>query len=105
MTSLSEYKENIVYFCGNCTFFHSAIAGSRNSYDFVCFSSSSTVDNLLSVLSREEKALLRSLKLLSIGPMTSRTIREKGFEVYREAALPEALIDLLLEEAGEVVPT
>ncbi|WP_019419685.1 uroporphyrinogen-III C-methyltransferase [Paenibacillus sp. OSY-SE] len=78
-----------------------------NRYDIVCFSSSASVDHLLSVLSREEQALLRSKKLLSIGPMTSRTIREKGLDVYREAeaALPDSLIELLLEEAGEVMPT
>lgn len=76
-------------------------------FDAVCFSSSASVEHLLSVLSAEEQDLLRSMKLVSIGPMTSRTIREQGLEVYREAeaAQPDSLITLLLEEAGEVMPT
>ncbi|EHQ63185.1 putative Similar uroporphyrinogen-III methyltransferase/uroporphyrinogen-III synthase [Paenibacillus dendritiformis C454] len=78
-----------------------------SKFDAVCFSSSASVEHLLSVLSAEEQALLRSMKLLSIGPMTSRTIREQGLEVYREAetAQPDSLIALLLEESGEVMPT
>lgn len=77
-----------------------------NGYDFVCFSSSAAVEHLLTVLDREEHKLLHTMKLLSIGPVTSKAIREKGFEVYREAkkALPDSLIELLLEEAGEGVP-
>lgn len=78
-----------------------------SKFDAVCFSSSASVEHLLSVLSAEEQARLRSMKLLSIGPMTSRTIRKQGLEVYREAkaAQPESLLAVLLEEAGEVMPS
>ena len=50
------------------------------------FTSSSTFSNFTKLLGDEASAILRSLKLASIGPITSRTIRTAGWEPAVEAA-------------------
>ncbi len=52
--------------------------------DYVTFTSSSTVKNLIEILG-DEKYLLEKTKIISIGPITSRTIAENGLAVWREA--------------------
>ncbi len=49
---------------------------------WITFTSSSTVSNLIEVAGAEA---LRGIKLASIGPITSRTIREHSLEVHLEA--------------------
>ena len=67
--------------------------------DAICFSSSSTFDNLLAMLGDELKLLLGKTELFSIGPQTSRTIREHGFEVDLEpsAWTLDALVAAMVE--------
>jgi len=66
--------------------------------DWVTFTSSSTVRNLLEMLGHERR-LLANVKLASIGPITSQTLREAGLSVYVEAqrynidGLVQALVD------------
>ncbi|WP_020677230.1 uroporphyrinogen-III C-methyltransferase [Geopsychrobacter electrodiphilus] len=52
--------------------------------DAICFSSSSTFDNLQAMFGDELKTLQGGTKFFSIGPLTSGTIRKHGFEVALE---------------------
>ncbi len=52
--------------------------------DAICFSSSSTFDNLLAMLGNELQQLQGRAEFFSIGPLTSATIRKHGFEVALE---------------------
>lgn len=57
---------------------------SESELDAVCFSSSSTFDNLLAMFGDELKELQGRAELFSIGPLTSGTIRKHGFKVALE---------------------
>jgi len=67
----------------------------------ITFTSSSTVHNFLDLLGKENVALLTDVKLASIGPVTSETMRKLGLEPHIEAAeytvpaLAQALADSL----------
>ena len=52
--------------------------------DAVCFSSSSTFNNLYAMLGDDLKKMQGETKFFSIGPQTSETIRGHGFEVALE---------------------
>jgi uroporphyrinogen III methyltransferase/synthase len=52
--------------------------------EWVTFTSSSTARNMVTLLG-DERELLRQVKIASIGPVTSRTLRELGFEPAVEA--------------------
>ncbi|MEA3545275.1 MAG: uroporphyrinogen-III synthase [Thermodesulfobacteriota bacterium] len=52
--------------------------------DAICFSSSSTVDNLFAMVGGCLQGLLGETRLFSIGPQTSETIRKHGFKVDLE---------------------
>lgn len=70
----------------------------QNSIDYVTFTSSSIAENFFNSL-RNGRHL--GAKILSIGPVTSKTIRQHGFKVDREAkesTIP-GLVKALLEEA------
>lgn len=57
---------------------------SQGHFDAICFSSSSTFNNLLTMLGEEASELLGKTRLFSIGPQTSETIRDQGFKVDLE---------------------
>ncbi len=59
---------------------------SAGELDGICFSSSSTFDNLQAMFGDELQALQGRAEFLSIGPLTSATIRKHGFEVALEPA-------------------
>ena len=67
--------------------------------DAVCFTSSSTFENLLGMLGDEQRALLSGTRLFSIGPQTSETILRHGFEVALQPGqwTLDALIEAMLE--------
>lgn len=67
----------------------------RHKPDWITFTSSSTVKNFLNIAGRER---LREIRIASIGPVTSQTIRDHGFEVHAEADpySTEGLISALL---------
>ena len=52
----------------------------------IAFTSSSTVQNFLQLLGKENLALLTDVKLASIGPVTSETMRKAGLQAHIEAA-------------------
>lgn len=59
-----------------------AIFDDARKPDWITFTSSSTVKNLLSIVPRE---MLRGVRIASIGPVTSQTVRKHGLEVDVEA--------------------
>ena len=64
--------------------------------DFITFTSSSTVSNLVAALGDRMPA---AAKVISIGPVTSTTARDAGLEVHAEAERHDidGLVDALLE--------
>src|SRR6185436_20038673 len=67
----------------------------KRELDWVTFTSSSTAKNLIALLG-DERGLLSGVKLASIGPITSDTMRELGLDVTVEAveATMEGLADV-----------
>lgn len=57
---------------------------SESELDAICFSSSSTFENLQAMFGDELKKLQGRAEFFSIGPITSETIRNNGFEVALE---------------------
>lgn len=70
----------------------------KSDVDYVTFTSSSTVKNLVEIAGENYKELLEGKKLVSIGPITSRTIEEFGLEVYKEAEVStiQGVMDVLI---------
>ena len=71
----------------------------RRTADYVTFTSSSTVRNLIEALGDR---FPRAARVVSIGPVTSETARELGLEVAVEAERHdiEGLVEALLADAG-----
>ena len=67
--------------------------------DYVTFTSSSTVSNLMAVL---DGRFPERARVVSIGPVTSETAREAGLEVHAEAERhdPDGLVEALLADAA-----
>jgi uroporphyrinogen III methyltransferase/synthase len=57
----------------------------KNNLDYITFTSSSTVDNFMTMLGADNINLLEQVKLISIGPITSKTMSKYSLKVYREA--------------------
>lgn len=57
----------------------------EGNVDYVTFTSSSTVTNFIETLGSEYRKILADTKLVSIGPITSKTIESYGLAVYKEA--------------------
>lgn len=74
--------------------------------DIITFTSSSTVKNFFKLLEENQKPLLKNVLFASIGPITSATLREFGFEPHIEAkeytieGLIEAIKDYFCKEGG-----
>jgi len=70
--------------------------------DYVTFTSSSTVRNLLDAIGDKFPPTAR---IVSIGPVTSETAREAGLEVHVEAERhdPDGLVEALLADAAATV--
>jgi uroporphyrinogen-III synthase len=69
--------------------------------DAVTFTSSSTVKNFLSIWGEAELgAIPADLRAISIGPITSATLRENGWERVAESATQQAsaLAEVLIRE-------
>lgn len=69
------------------------------SPDILTFTSSSTVTNLLAGIGRSGvKKLLRTARVVSIGPVTSKTLKSERLPVHREALVhtAEGLIDAVV---------
>jgi uroporphyrinogen III methyltransferase/synthase len=68
--------------------------------DYVTFTSSSTVQFLM--LSLDGPRELTAQRLVSIGPVTSQTLRDQGLEPHVEASRHDipGLVEALVEDAG-----
>ncbi len=55
--------------------------------NYVTFTSSSTVRNFFEAIPAKARESLRKVDLISIGPVTSETVREYGFQPAREAKI------------------
>ena len=68
--------------------------------DYITFASSSTVRNFITLIGEENIEKLYDKKIISIGPITSKTIEECGLEVYKEAdvATIDSMIDVILND-------
>ena len=69
----------------------------EKSIDWITFTSSSTARNMVELLG-DEQELLNHLKTASIGPITSRTMRECGIDITVEATTSnlDGLIDSMM---------
>jgi uroporphyrinogen III methyltransferase/synthase len=78
-----------------------AILEQALSADYLTFTSSSTVRYLLSAAGGAERISPRT-RLVSIGPVTSQSLREAGLEPHVEASRHDidGLIEALLADAG-----
>ena len=65
------------------------------SVDYITFASSSTVKNFITLIGEENLKKLKNKKIISIGPITSKTIEDFGLGVYKEAEV--ATIDSTIE--------
>lgn len=74
----------------------------QRQVEWVTFTSSSTARNLVQLLG-EEANLLESVKIASIGLITSRTVRELGYAVAAEAKRSDidGLVEAIVEACGE----
>lgn len=69
--------------------------------DYITFASSSTVKNFITLIGEENLKKLKNKNIISIGPITSKTIEDFGLEVYREAevATIDSMIDTISNNA------
>lgn len=66
----------------------------KDEIDYITFTSSSTVHYFIERIGKEHIASLAHTKLISIGEVTTKTLKSYGLEVYKEAKKP-GLIDLI----------
>lgn len=68
--------------------------------DYITFASSSTVKNFITLIGEENIKKLNNKKIISIGPITSKTIEYFGLEVYKEAevATIDSMINTIIED-------
>jgi uroporphyrinogen-III synthase len=64
---------------------HAVFAQPETRPNLVTFTSSSTASNFLALLGDKVQTLVRGVRLASIGPITSDTLRQAGFEPDIEA--------------------
>ena len=57
----------------------------KDKIDYITFTSSSTVKNFIEIIGKESLSKLSNVKLISIGPITSKTIGDFGLRVHKEA--------------------
>lgn len=76
---------------------------SERRVDWVTLASSSAATNLVRRLGKDARELLRDVKIASIGPQTSRTVRELGLTVTVEAedASIESLVQAMVRHEQE----
>lgn len=67
---------------------------------YLLFTSSSTFVNFVEILGNDSKIILDKGKIISIGPITTRTIEDEGYVVYRQAETytVDGVLELLMKE-------
>ncbi|MFC1556393.1 uroporphyrinogen-III C-methyltransferase [candidate division KSB1 bacterium] len=72
----------------------------RHTIDLITFTSSSTVENLIDIFEKNRQTgLIDEVRAASIGPMTTKTLREHGIEPVLEAKVHtiEGLVEEIIE--------
>ena len=71
----------------------------KEDIDYITFTSSSTVKYLVEILG-DDKDLIRDIKKVSIGSITSQTIRDLGFELDMESdqASIDSMVSAILDD-------
>lgn len=83
------------------TCYDTVVAGLREgTIEYVTFTCTTTVENFIDGLNEEARALLRNVKLVSIGPITSNKIKSYGYEVYKEADVStiDGVVEVLVND-------
>ncbi|MBU5314337.1 uroporphyrinogen-III C-methyltransferase [Tissierella carlieri] len=67
---------------------------------YLLFTSSSTFANFVEILGNDSKIILDKGKIISIGPITTKTIEDEGYVVYRQAETytVDGVLELLMKE-------
>jgi uroporphyrinogen III methyltransferase/synthase len=70
--------------------------------DWITFTSSSTAKNFVTLLGQSRLEKLRGVKLASIGPVTTATLRDLGLEptVQAQTYVLEGLVAAMMEKNG-----
>ncbi|PHV70984.1 uroporphyrinogen-III C-methyltransferase [Sporanaerobium hydrogeniformans] len=73
----------------------------KGEVDYITFTSSSTCQYFVELMGQENLDKLKDTKLISIGPITSKTIQSYGLKVYKEAAehTLNALVDTIVQDS------
>ncbi|WAW15114.1 uroporphyrinogen-III C-methyltransferase [Peptostreptococcus equinus] len=73
----------------------------NENVDYISFTSSSTFTNLYEMLGKENESYLNNIKKVSIGDITSNTIKKAGFEIELQAqkASIESMVEKIIEDA------
>lgn len=100
LEKITKVKELVVYETIRDDSNHELCIEEINELDdyYLVFTSSSTFTGFKHILGNENKHILENGKILSIGPATSKTITENGYEIYKEAEsyTIDGIIDSLL---------
>ena len=78
------------------------LANSARAPNVITFTSSSTVRNFVELLGNDHSSVLNDVKLASIGPVTSSTLRESGLRVdieAREYTIPGLIKAIVLAQS------
>ncbi len=72
--------------------------------DYITFTSASTVKNFMSLIGESEKAMLRDIACVAIGPITGEAMRQAGLHVALEAEAYtiDGMIRCLLKKEGRI---
>lgn len=65
-----------------------------NTVDYVTFASSSAASNFVEIIGKENIDKLENTRIISIGPITSNTIKDLKLDIYKESE--EATIDSMI---------
>lgn len=73
----------------------------EKNIDYITFTSSSTVINFVELIGKENLHMLENIKLLSIGPITTKEMDAQNIHPYKEArnATVEDLLEVLIEDS------
>ncbi|RKD30623.1 uroporphyrinogen-III C-methyltransferase [Thermohalobacter berrensis] len=68
--------------------------------DYITFTSSSTVKNFIDIIGKDNIVKIKDVKFISIGPITSKTIKDYGLKVYKQAKeyTIDGIIDCILKD-------
>ncbi|MBU5437904.1 uroporphyrinogen-III C-methyltransferase [Tissierella sp. MSJ-40] len=68
---------------------------------YLIFTSSSTFINFIEILDQDTRWVLDKGKVISIGPITTKTIEEKGYSIYKQSEIYtiDGILELLIKES------